>query len=269
MPSTGRPLALVTGASSGIGADLARVLAGRGHDLLIVARSTDRLQNLARELAGRGAQVHIETEDLAASGAAGRLVERVRSAGHQVDVLVNNAGFGLAGPFHHSSPAELTGMIGVNITALTELSRAFLPGMIERRRGGILNVASVAAFQPGPFMAVYYASKAYVLSFSEALWEECRGTGVTVTALCPGPVETGFAERAAMTSTRLFESRLMPKMPSARVAELGVAGFQRGQRVVIPGVASNLIANGSRLTPRRLVLLLTRYLQTSGSPKSL
>jgi short-subunit dehydrogenase len=184
-----------------------------------------------------------------------------------VDVLVNNAGFGLAGPFHQSSPADLTGMVGVNITALTELSRAFLPGMIERRRGGILNVASVAAFQPGPFMAVYYASKAYVLSFSEALWGECRGTGVTVTALCPGPVETGFAERAAMLNTRLFESRLMPKMPSTRVAELGVAGLLRGQRVIIPGVASNLIANGSRLTPRRLALLLTRYLQTSASTK--
>jgi hypothetical protein len=263
MSSSTRHLALVTGASSGIGADLARALAARRYDLLIVARGKERLQELAQELSRRGATVHVEVEDLAVPGAAARLTERVQAAGHQVDVLVNNAGFGLAGPFHQSSPAELTGMIGVNVTALTELSRAFLPGMVERRRGGILNVASVAAFQPGPFMAVYYASKAYVLSFSEALWEECRGTGVTVTALCPGPVETGFAERAAMLDTRLFESRLMPKMPSARVAELGVARFLRGQRVVIPGLASNLIANGSRLTPHRLALLLTRYLQTS------
>lgn len=218
MPSVARRLALVTGASSGIGADLARVLAAQGHDLVVVARNKHRLQDLSRELARHKGAVHIEIEDLALPGAAARLAERVRAAGHNVDVLVNNAGFGLAGAFHQSSPAELSGMIAVNVTALTELSREFLPGMVERRHGGILNVASLAAFQPGPLMA------AYALSFSEALWEECRGTGVTVTALCPGPVETRFAERAAMTDIRLFASGLMPKMGSARVAELGVQG---------------------------------------------
>jgi len=263
MPSVTRPLALVTGASSGIGADLARVLAARGYDLVVVARSKDRLQDLARELASHHAAVHIEVEDLAAPGAAARLADRVRAAGHKVDVLVNNAGFGLTGPFHQGTPVELSGMIAVNVTALTEFSREFLPDMIERRRGGILNVASLAAFQPGPFMAVYYATKAYVLSFSEALWEECRGTGVTVTALCPGPVETRFAERAAMTDIRLFASGLMPKMGSAQVAELGVEGLTHGRRVVVPGLTNRLLALSSGMTPRALGLRVTRYLQSS------
>ncbi len=154
-------------------------------------------------------------------------------------------------------------MIAVNVTALTELSREFLPGMVERRHGGILNVASLAAFQPGPFMAVYYATKAYVLSFSEALWEECRGTGVTVTALCPGPVETRFAERAAMTDIRLFASGLMPKVRSARVAELGVEGLMSGRRVVVPGLTNAFLALSSGWTPRAVGLRVTRYLQTS------
>ena len=263
MPSIARPLALITGASSGIGADLARALAARGYDLVVVARRKDPLQDLARELTQHKAAVHIKIEDLALTGAAARLAEEVQAAGLQIDVLVNNAGFGLAGPFHRSSPVELSGMIAVNVTALTELSRVFLPGMVERQQGGILNVASLAAFQPGPFMAVYYASKAYVLSLSEALWEECRGTGVTVTALCPGPVETGFAERAAMTNTRLFASGLMPKMSSARVAELGVEGLMRGRRVVIPGLTNSFLALASGWTPRALGLRVTRYLQTS------
>ncbi len=135
--------------------------------------------------------------------------------------------------------------------------------MLERRKGSILNVASLAAFQPGPMMAVNYATKAYVLSFSEALWEECRGKGVTVTALCPGPVETRFAERAAMTDIRLFASGLVPKMSSARVAELGVEGLMRGRRVVIPGLSNGFLALASSLTPRAAGLRLTRYLQTS------
>ncbi len=264
MSSVNRPLALVTGASSGIGADLARTLAARGYDLVVVARSEDRLQVLAQELDQHNATVHVETDDLALPGAAARLSERIQATGRTVEVLVNNAGFGLAGPFHQSSPAELSGMIAVNITALTELSREFIPGMIERRRGRVLNVASLAAFQPGPYMAVYYATKAYVLSLSEALWEECRGTGVTVTALCPGPVDTRFAERAAMTDIRLFAGGLMPKMSSAQVAELGVEGLMRGRRVVIPGMTNRFLALASGWTPGALGLRVTRYLQTSG-----
>jgi uncharacterized protein len=232
---------------------------------VVVARRKDPLQELARELAEHKAAVHIKIEDLAQPGAAARLAEQVQAAGLQIDVLVNNSGFGLAGPFYKSSPTELSGMIAVNVTALTELSRMFLPGMVERQHGGLLNVASLAAFQPGPFMAVYYASKAYVLSLSEALWEECRGTGVTVTALCPGPVETGFAERAAMTNTRLIASGLMPKMSSAQVAELGVEGLMRGRRVVIPGLTNSFLALASGWTPRALGLRVTRYLQTSRS----
>jgi short-subunit dehydrogenase len=196
-------------------------------------------------------------------GAAARLAGRVQATGRTIDVLVNNAGFGLAGPFHQGSLTDLSGIIAVNVTALTELSRELLPGMVERRQGKILNVASLAAFQPGPYMAVYYATKAYVLSFSEALWEECRGTGVTVTALCPGPVETRFAERAAMTDIRLFSSGLMPKMSSARVAELGVEGLMRGRRVVIPGATNRFLALASGWTPAALGLRVTRYLQTS------
>ena len=264
MTPASRPCALVTGASSGIGADLARVLAARGHDLILVARRRDRLEGLAQELTGRHAiGIDVETEDLAAPGAGRRLAERVLAAGHRIDVLVNNAGFGLAGAFHQSDPSELSGMIAVNVAAPTELARALLPGMLERGRGGILNIASTAAFQPGPLMAVYYATKAYVLSWSEALWEECRGTGVTVTALCPGPVATEFAERAAMTGTRLVSTKLMPRISSARVAELGVDGFLRGKRVVVPGLTYGFIALTSGLVPRALGLPLARYLQSA------
>jgi short-subunit dehydrogenase len=263
MTPMSRPLALVTGASSGIGAELARVLAGRGHDLILVARSREPLERLARTwTAEHGVTVEIEVADLSAAGAGSALAERLFAGGRRPDVLVNNAGFGLAGPFREHDPAELSRMIAVNVTAVTELCRACLPVMIERRRGGILNVSSLAAFQPGPFMAVYYATKAYVLSLSEALHEECRGTGVAVTALCPGPVETGFAARAAMTETRLFSTGLLPKMDAARVAELGVAGLMRGKRVVVPGAVSALLAATSGLVPRALALPMTRYLQS-------
>ena len=263
MAAISRPLALVTGASSGIGAELARVLAGRGHDLIIVARRREPLERLARTWAAEhGAAVEIEIADLSAAGAGGALAERLFARGRQPDVLVNNAGFGLAGPFRDNDPAELSRMVAVNVAAVTELCRACLPAMIERRRGGILNVASLAAFQPGPFMAVYYATKAYILSLSEALHEECRGSGVAVTALCPGPVDTEFAARAGMTGIRLFSTGLLPKMDAARVAELGVAGLMRGKRVVVPGAVNALLAATSGLVPRAVALPLTRYLQS-------
>ncbi|GAA5440743.1 hypothetical protein Dcae01_02263 [Deinococcus caeni] len=185
--------ALITGASSGIGESLARQLAAHGAHLILVARTEDRLHALAAELGARyRVQVHVLPADLNRPGAAAELHAAVQARGLNVDILVNNAGLGGYGEFSAQPPAEIDRMIAVNIGALTGLTRAFLPDMLARGRGRVLNVASTAAFQPGPLMAVYYATKAYVLSFSEAVAEEVAGSGVFVTALCPGPVQTGF-----------------------------------------------------------------------------
>ena len=185
--------ALITGASSGIGLELAKLFARDGYELVLVARRVERLEELGRELTQRhGVRCHTISVDLAQPDAAAEIVRRLEGAGPAVDVLVNNAGFGVLGPLATTEPETAGRMIRVNIEALTQLTRALLPGMLARRRGRILNVASTAGFAPGPLMAVYYATKAYVISFSEALAEELRGTGVTVTVLCPGPTRTEF-----------------------------------------------------------------------------
>ena len=243
-----RPLALVTGASGGIGLELARLAAADGHDLALVARRADALEALAGELASRyrvAAQTIVE--DLEDPAAVGRIGERLE---RPVDVLVNNAGFGIWRPFNASAPADLDGMVAVNVAALTSLTRAHLPGMVERGRGGVLNVASVAGFLSGPNAAVYYATKNYVLALSEALAEEVRGAGVTVTALCPGPVETGFQERAGMGQTSM---KSMAMMDARTCAEIGWRGFRAGRGVVIPGAGNKALAKVPRLMPRRLM----------------
>jgi len=252
-----KPTALITGASSGIGLDLAHLFAADGYDLILVARSEGTLRELARELVDKyGIAAHVMPADLQQPDAPRRLFEAVQQP---VDVLVNNAGFGVSGPFAETDLGKELAMIQVNIAALTHLTKLFLQPMVARGRGRILNVASTAAFQPGPLMAVYYASKAYVLSFSEAIAEELRKSGVTVTALCPGPTATGFAAAADMTNTRLF--RIKKPMTSMEVAKLGYRGMQRGKRIVITGAVNKLLAQSVRVSPRALVTKVTRTLQ--------
>jgi short-subunit dehydrogenase len=246
--------ALITGASSGIGADLARLFAKDGYELVLVARSEGKLQALAREL---GVKTTVIAADLAKPNAASDVVARL--GGIEIDALVNNAGVGVAGPFLETDLQAELDMIHVNVVALTQLTKLLLPPMVKRGRGRILNVASTAAFQPGPLMAVYYATKAYVLSFSEAIADELRKTGVTVTALCPGPTATGFAAAANVGETRLFT--LMPPMSSAKVARAGYEAMKRGKRVVIPGLKNKLLAESVRISPRRLATTIVRKIQ--------
>jgi short-subunit dehydrogenase len=251
--------ALITGASSGIGLDLARLFAKEGYDVVLVARSEGKLRALAAELErDRGVKAHVVVADLAKADAARQLVGALPV---DVDVLVNNAGFGVTGPFVETDLANELEMIQVNIVALTELTKLLLGPMVARRRGRVLNVASTAAFQPGPLMAVYYATKAYVLSFSEAIADELRDSGVTVTALCPGPTETGFAAVADMTASRLFN--VAKPMSSADVARAGYEGMKRGRRIVIPGVKNKLLTQSIRVSPRRMVTTIVRKLQES------
>jgi uncharacterized protein len=255
-----RQTALVTGASSGIGRDLARQFAADGYDLVLVARHLAPLEELAEELRrAHGIDARAISADLAQPGAPRRLYDDVERGGGTIDVVVNNAGFGLQGPFAEQDPQRITDMIHVNITALTELTRLLLPGMLTRNRGGVLNVGSTAAFQAGPFMAVYYATKAYVLSFTEAIAEEVSGTAIRVSCLAPGPTATRFFEAARMTETRLGRSG---SMTSPDVARIGYEGWKRGQVIVIAGVTNRLVAALVRFSPRPLVRKVVRRLNT-------
>jgi hypothetical protein len=250
--------ALITGASGGIGEALARALAAERHDLVLVARNADALRRLGDDLAAAHG-VHVETiaTDLSVPGAATAVVAEL--AGRHIDVLVNNAGFGDFGPFHESDPAKVTQMVNLNVTTLTDLTRALLPAMVAHRSGKVLNVASTAAFMPGPLMAVYYATKAYVLSFSEAIADELRGTGVTVTALCPGPVATGFQTGAEMGQSKLVKGKQL--MTADECARLAVAGMHKGRTVVITGTMNKLQAMSPRFLPRRMVPGIVRRAQ--------
>ncbi len=259
-----RSTALVTGASSGIGRELAKILAGEGHDLVLVARRRDRLEELARELSVRhGISARAIAKDLADPASCEEIVADLESDKISVDVLVNNAGSGVYGPFWRTDLARQLAILQINAAALTELTGRILPGMVSRRRGRIVNVASTAAFQPGPLMAVYYASKAYVLSFSEALAAELEGSGVSVTAFCPGPVITEFQEKAGLSESRLFASPLV--MDAERVARIGWAAAKKGRRVVIPGLGNRLLARVARLAPRRMVTAVAARLQKGRS----
>ena len=248
--------ALITGASSGIGLELARLCARDGHNVVLVARTEPKLRELAVELQKLGVTAHVVVSDLAKPVAAVAIAASVKHLGIDVDILMNNAGLGLGGPFIGSDLQRELEMIQVNIVALTQLTKLLLAPMVARKRGYILNVASTAAFQPGPLMAVYYATKAYVLSFSEAIADELSGSGVTVTALCPGPTETGFAAEAKMTGSRLFT--MMRPMSPAKVARAGYRAMKAGRRVVIPGLRNKLLAQSVRVSPRRLVTKIVR-----------
>jgi short-subunit dehydrogenase len=253
--------ALVTGASGGIGVDLADCFARDGYDVVVTARSVDALRGVADRLSKQHGIVATPiANDLGVFGGGTKLVEAIRARGITVDVLVNNAGYGQAGALTSSPLETQLGMIDLNVHALVELTHLLWDGMVARRRGGVLNVASTAAFQPGPLMAVYYASKAFVLSFSEALWEEARGTGLRVSCLCPGPTASGFRDRAGTGKTRLASaSAVMPSMP---VAEQGYRGWQANRRVVITGARNRLLAELVQVLPRRMVLRVVRYIQT-------
>ena len=240
------PVTLITGASAGLGVDFARQLAAKGQRLVLVARRKDRLEALAAELGNARA---IEA-DLSEIGAADRLMADLAAHGEHVDLLINNAGFGLTGRFAKLDCKRQRQMIDLNCGALVELAHAVLPGMIERKQGQILNVASTAAFQPGPGMAVYFATKAFVLSFSEALHEEVKWQGVVVSALCPGPTATEFGEVAGFGPSNLLDK---VAADSASVVRAGLEGLERGKAVIIPGLMNKSTAQAHRFFPRSWV----------------
>jgi short-subunit dehydrogenase len=249
--SSARPLAVVTGASSGIGLEIARLAARDGHDLVLVARSADRLAAVAAELAERhGVSARPVAADLADPAGVDVVAEALGTAA--VDVLVNDAGVGGRGRFAaERNLADDLAMIQLNVTSLVDLTGRVLGGMVARGRGGVLNVASTAGFSPGPLQAVYYASKAFVKSFSEALTEETRGTGVRVTALCPGPVDTGFAAASGLHGSPLMHIGVL-KVPAPEVAAAGWDGLAAGRAVVVPGLPLRIGIQALRLAPRRL-----------------
>ena len=249
---------LITGASTGIGCELARECAAHGHDLIIVARSGERLQQIADELAERyGRQVETRVCDLARPEAPEELVAWLKEREFIVETLINNAGIGLSGRFQDQDAEQFLGMLQLNILSLTLLTRLLLPQMLERRQGRILNVGSLAGFLPGPGMAVYFASKAYVNSFSEALAEELRGTGVSVSCLCPGATRTPFIDKAGVGGTLLF--KLLPMDP-ASVARIGYRALYNGRTLVISGWRNLLVAQSFRVTPRLLLRRISAIL---------
>ncbi|HEY2114948.1 MAG TPA: SDR family oxidoreductase, partial [Candidatus Angelobacter sp.] len=240
------------------GLDLAKLMAP-SFDLIITARNQGDLESIARELeADHGNHVHVIPADLAKPDAPQQLFSEIERRGLQVEILVNNAGFGAYGTFAENDRQTDLDMIQVNITALTLLAKLALPGMLVRKRGRIMNVASTAGFQPGPLMAVYYATKAYVIMFSEAIANELKGSGVTVTCLCPGATATKFAGRAKMEESRLFK---MGAMRSEDVARSGYKGMMAGKGMVIPGVLNKTIAMSVRFSPRKMVTAISRSLQ--------
>jgi len=241
-----KKVALITGASAGLGVEFARQLSKRGHRLVLAARRKERLEDLAKEL-GNARAVAI---DLSKAGAAAKLLADVEAAGEQVDLLVNNAGFGLIGRFAELDAKRERQMVDLNIGVLMDLSRAVAPQMIQRKGGGILNVASTAAFQPGPNMAVYFATKAFVLSFTEALHEELKPHGVKVSCLCPGPTRTEFGEVAGFGGNGLF---VRTAMEAPEVVEAGIEGLEKNRAVVVPGLVNKIGATSTRFAPRSVV----------------
>jgi uncharacterized protein len=247
------PVTLITGASSGIGAELARVFAAHGHELMLVARREPELTDLADQIAGKGAKRPIVlAADLAERDAVARIVAELKSRDREPANLINNAGFGLAGPSTVLDRGEQLAMIDVNVRALTELTLTFADSIV-RHRGGILNVASIVSFMPGPGMAIYYASKAFVLSFSEALHSELLPRGVRVTALCPGPVATGFQSRAGIPAGTGGDASPLA-IPARRVAEIGYDALMRGKRVAVAGFGNKIVVFIMRYFPHAILL---------------
>jgi short-subunit dehydrogenase len=254
-------LVLITGASGGIGEAFAHLLGGENCDLVLSARNDNELNRVRGLILAKHPEriVTVLAGDLSRADAGAILESELTQRGLAPDVVINNAGFGLAGAAVRRSRSDQINMIDLNVRTLTELTLRFVPAMVARKAGGIINVASTAAFMPGPYMAVYYATKAYVLSFSEALAAELEGSGVTITALCPGPVRTGFQERAQMQNSR-FVQRLLT-LPVDEVAEAGWQGFKQKRRVVIPGYLNLASGYAGRYLPRWTVVPMIRAVQ--------
>jgi len=251
-----RGTALITGASAGLGAELAKLCAGGGYNVILIARGGARLAQLAASLTATcGIEARPLVADLSNPAAPPEIFAQVRAT--PIDILINNAGFGVRGAYVETDWAAESRLLQVNVAALAHLTKLFLPEMVRRRSGRILNVASTAAFVPGPFMAMYYASKAFVLSFSEALANEVEGTGVSVTALCPGPTRTEFAEAAGITDSQLFHG---PTMAAAEVAREGYDAMMAGKSSVIAGARNRWLMRGARLIPRAWTARTTRRL---------
>lgn len=257
------PTALITGASTGIGRDLAFECARAGYDLIVVARNHQQPETLAEEVRARTEHsVRTIVKDLAEARAAEEIFDEL--AGTTVEMLINNAGVGMRGMFHELPAQKEMAMLYLNVNTLTLLTRLFLPGMVERRKGWVMNVASTAAFQSGPLMAIYYATRAYVLSLSVALHEEVKEFGVVISALCPGATDTEFSNRAEMAGTKLFQGA--NRMHSSDVARIGFAGMQAGEAVVIPGARNRVMAfAATRLIPRQMAAKIARALQEKAS----
>ncbi len=250
-------VALITGASSGIGLELARECARHGHDLVLVARRANKLEQLAAELKGEhGIEVQVLAADLSVLSNCDQIYGQLKETGIEVEYLLNNAGFGDYGSFADGDGERQMQMIQLNVAALTRLTRLYVPDMQAQRKGYVLNVASTAAFQPGPMLAVYFASKAYVLHFSEAIANELQGTGVSVTALCPGATQSEFAQVANAERSLLFNFRKLPT--SAAVARYGYRAMIKKRRVAVHGLFNKLLSQSVRLSPRRLTTAIAR-----------
>jgi short-subunit dehydrogenase len=251
---------LITGASNGIGLELAKVHASKGGDLVLVARNKSKLDELKAELENKyKVKVYTIGKDLSLNNSAQEVYEETTKQNIQIDYLINNAGFGDFGMFVDSDWSKELQMINLNITTLTQFTKLYLKDMVKRRNGKIMNVASTAAFQPGPIMAVYFATKAYVLSFSEAVDNEVRDKGVTITALCPGATESGFQAAAAMEESNMVKGKKLPT--SKDVAVFGYAQMMKGKTVAIHGLMNWILANSVRFTPRSIVVMIARKLQ--------
>lgn len=250
---------LITGASSGIGLELAKVFASEGYRLVLVARNGAKLEEIKKNLIhDHSVFVEVIAKDLSLPESPRQIFDELEQRSIPVDVLVNNAGIGTFGSFAQLPLASQQELLRLNILSLTEMTHLFLKPMIERKMGKILNVASIAAFQPGPLMAAYYASKAYVLSFSEALRNELSKSGVSVTTLCPGPTETGFQKRAGMSQSKLFKRHVMT---AGEVAQIGYRGLLKNKAVVIPGLQNKLMAFSTRFASRSLAASVVRKVQ--------
>lgn len=252
--------ALITGASSGIGLELAKIHAQKGDNLILVARNEASLNQLKAELVTLySVEITIIAKDLSKLNAANELYSEIKAKDITVNFLINNAGFGDYGFFHEADWNKINEMIQLNITALTQLCHLFIPDLIVTKNARIMNVASIAAFIPGPLMAVYYASKAFVLHFSEAIANELQGTGVSVTALCPGPTESGFQAAANLEGSKMIKDKKFPS--SKQVAEFGYRSMMNRKTVAIEGTMNCLMANSARFTPRNMVAKIVRNMQ--------
>jgi short-subunit dehydrogenase len=251
--------ALVTGATTGIGFEFTKLLAADGYNLVLIARDEQKLRQIAASSQTQfNVSVKIYPKDLSVNSGIEDVVRQIREDVGTINILVNNAGFGISGAFVETDLSRELEMIQLNVVSVVILTKLFAREMAQRRQGKILNVASTAAFQPGPFMTIYYATKAFVLSFSEGLAEELKDSGVTVTALCPGPTATEFSKRAELEKSRLFKGGLIPVLDPATVAKIGYEGLMKGQRIVIPGLMNKIGAFAPRFIPRRLVTQITK-----------